>query len=58
MLDLDQAFVQLAQITADASYTETQLRNLVEQVSLDTAPYKSQGSVTLLYSGKINGGVN
>jgi trimeric autotransporter adhesin len=56
MLTLQQAFDQLALLTAPGKkYTAQQLSNLVAQVSLETAPGFTQGSVTLLYSGSING---
>ncbi|MFZ5557165.1 MAG: VCBS domain-containing protein [Pseudomonadota bacterium] len=56
MLTLDQALDELAKLTAPGNtYTTKQLMDLAAQVSLDAAPNYTQGSVTLLYSGQING---
>jgi hypothetical protein len=56
MLTLDQALIQLAEMTAPGkTYTTQQLSALAAQVVLDALPDKPQGSVTLLYSGQING---
>jgi hypothetical protein len=56
MLTLDQALVELGKLTASGNaYTTKQLMDLAAQVSLDAAPGYTQGSVTLLYSGQING---
>jgi hypothetical protein len=55
MLTLNQAFDELAKLTASGKAITKQLMDLAAQVSLDTAPGYSQGSVTLLYSGQVNG---
>ena len=56
MLTLAQAFDELAAITATGkTYTTKQLMDLVGRVSLDAAPGYTQGKVTVLYSGQING---
>jgi hypothetical protein len=56
MLTKDQALDELAKLTAPGkTYTTEQLMKLVERVSLDAAPGYTQGSVTVLYSGDING---
>ena len=55
MLTLDQAFTELAKLTASGKATTQQLMDLAAKVTLDTASGYSQGSVTLLYSGEING---
>jgi RTX calcium-binding nonapeptide repeat (4 copies) len=56
MLTLDQALAQLSTLTAPGkTYTTQQLTDLVKLVSLDAAAGFSQGNVTLLYSGSING---
>ena len=55
MLSLDQAFTELAKLTASPKFTTQQLIDLASKVSLETAPTYTQGSVTLLYSGDING---
>jgi hypothetical protein len=55
MLTLTQAFDELAKLTASGKATTKQLMDLAVQLSLDTAPGYSQGSVTLLYSGQVNG---
>jgi trimeric autotransporter adhesin len=56
MLTLDQALTKLAEITAPGkTYTTKQLMDLAAQVTLDSLSDKPQGSVTLLYSGQING---
>jgi Ca2+-binding RTX toxin-like protein len=56
MLTLAQALDELAALTAPGkNYTTWQLKELVARVSLDAAPGYSQGTVTLLYSGGING---
>jgi len=56
MMTLKEALSALAELTKPgATYTTKQLMELTAQVTLDTAPDIKQGSVTLLYSGKING---
>lgn len=56
MMTLKEALSALAELTKPgATYTTKQLMELAAQVTLDTAPDIKQGSVTLLYSGKING---
>lgn len=55
MLTFDQALTELSKLTASGPATTQQLMDLAAKVSLDTAPGYTQGSVTLLYSGEING---
>ncbi len=55
MLTLAQALTKLDELKASGKVTTTKLMELASQVSLDTAPTYTQGSVTLLYSGTING---
>lgn len=55
MLNKDQALDELAKLQATGKVTIKKLMELAAQVSLDTAPGFTQGSVTLLYSGTING---
>ena len=55
MLTLDQALIELAELTAPGkTYTAKQLADLAAKVSVDVASGSTQGSVTLLYSGRIN----
>ena len=55
MLTKDQALDELAKLQATGKVTTKKLMELAAQVSLDTAPGFTQGSVTVLYSGTING---
>ncbi|MDP2974721.1 MAG: hypothetical protein Q8N45_00780, partial [Anaerolineales bacterium] len=55
MLTLAQALTKLDELKDSGKVTTTKLMDLAAQVSLDTAPGFTQGSVTLLYSGTING---
>jgi hypothetical protein len=51
MLTLDQALIQLAELTAPGkTFTTQQLSALASQVVLDALPDKPQGSVTLMYN--------
>lgn len=55
MLTKDQALDELAKLQATGNVTTKKLMELAAQVSLDAAPGFTQGSVTVLYSGTING---
>lgn len=55
MLTLAQALIALDDLKDTGRVSITSLMELAAQVSLDTAPTFTQGSVTLLYSGTING---
>jgi Ca2+-binding RTX toxin-like protein len=54
MLTLDEALQQLS-VLRKGAYSVDDLMKLADQVTLDTAPGKTQGATTLLYSGQING---
>jgi hypothetical protein len=55
MLTKDQALDELAKLQATGKVTTKKLMELAAQVSLDATPGFTQGSVTVLYSGTING---
>lgn len=56
MLTSEQAREELkALVNSGKKYTTDQLEALASRVSIDTAANKTQGSVTLLYSGKVDG---
>lgn len=55
MLTLAQALDDLNDLKTTGTATTTKLMELAARVSLDTAPGFTQGSVTLLYSGTVNG---
>lgn len=55
MLTLEQGITKLDGYLASGKVTTKQLMDLAALVSLDTAPGFTQGSVTVLYSGTING---
>jgi RTX calcium-binding nonapeptide repeat (4 copies) len=55
MLTTEQALIKLEELLATGTATPDQLKALVSQVSLGTATGRSQGSVTVLYSGTVNG---
>ena len=49
------AIVKLTKLTSSGKYTVQDLIALGSQVSVDVANGMTQGSVTLLYSGTVNG---
>lgn len=55
ILTYDEAIVELTKLTSSGKYTVTDLINLGSRVSVDVAQGMTQGSVTLLYSGTVNG---
>lgn len=55
MLTLDEALAELSKLLPSGNFTTKQLMDLAAEVSLDAASGYTQGSVTLLNSGQING---
>lgn len=55
MLTVDQALVELNNLKVSGNASTSELAKLAARVSVDAAPGAVQGTVTLLYSGSING---
>lgn len=55
ILTYDEAIVELAKLTSSGNYSVHDLMALGSRVSVATASGMTQGSVTLLYSGPVNG---
>lgn len=55
ILSYDEAIAELEKLTSSGKYTVKDLMALGSQVSVETAQGMTQGSVTLLYSGPVEG---